>query len=1206
MSLLKPHHFHRMREHFLQQSATKAADEQGLSREEFVRLMRACLKDSFTGTEEDLVSSVNALFNQVDENSDGTLELSELITYIIDSGLLHKTGSFMDVVREQFVLDHMFEDKFRGGMGDSFGSSSDVQAGVGGGSAFGGSGSASLSMSSFSASSMSSTAASASTTTAAQQGRRKFRVIRAVEQLGRVFVVDDVKGFRVLDAESGATLQAVSSGKFSVLAFEYDALLKLVFVSTSDGKVSVYDSYFSGNAPLDVIPFQVPQRVLLFLPTRRWLCSASIGGLLSIVRVEPTIIFGKIKMSFVGSIQCHADSIEDMLEIPYLDCVVTASMDSSIRLWDCTTKAQRKVLRGHARGVVSLAFSQDQYLLFSASLDRAIHVWDTVVGTLLFKLTHTKPLVKVAVCNAHNMLISADQSGNYRIWDILSLTMKQAWYDPSLNRRGDSSMQLEAFSLCVGPQTKTQFLFSGTTSFLSRFKYCIPDRTMGAHLADQKSAKASVSHVLFNDLTLTMMTVAECNVSMWDVVSGNMANVRRNVSASEVSAACLASDGRKFYLGDVHGRVREFNYSSMVQIQELDGHNKEVSFLQHGVIGSHIYLVSGSWDGTCRIYEDHGSDSSGGDKGLGLKYIVKNSSTQGDILCGALSTHMGCFAVGCSDGSVRLYDVFGAGALGSMPQHDGDVCAMVFLDPFPMLATSDLNGRIYVWAVHPAANRGALMCCFENTPPEEDPAQRQNQSHSQQDAGAVDDGSGGYVPVAVTVLRWIPSSQSLMTADEGGRIRILDMRDALEHAQMPRVSRPVLKYLRFEFSPYQRATGNSLLSSFEDPPSGNRTPKDGLSTRRSRQVRHLRLNSAGGGGAPGAADFLSPTDGVSPVAGAAIGSPLGASGGTPGHFGNALGLSFGGSGGVSPLARSAMQQTMNQGVHGNPPSLVLPPLALKQASVNRSSSSNSVVVGSSSLIAERRGSAASNAGLLDVSVSMDPSMIRFSPTLFADRDRPIGEVLVLDQYGVICVLSDDILVFALPSGRISADVKELRLCGTLPVGSESVAHAARDWNFFTPAAWGARRLMESRNAREIEKRIGKLKPVHIKTGPYAGNSQEMENFDRVAVWRTLIAEEDDSLNRILLSDKGKVFQRKIEQLEQVTEENRRLMEAVLSGRLPIDALSDERKRVMGLHHLRRFNPSPAAAVPPPAPAAAAAASSAGDATALAAQDAGSG
>ena len=66
--------------------------------------------------------------------------------------------------------------------------------------------------------------------------------------------------------------------------------------------------------------------------------------------------------------------------------LATGGRDKVARLWDGATGAPLRVLRGHVRGVLDLAFSDSGGLVATASTDGTARVWDPRYATLVATL----------------------------------------------------------------------------------------------------------------------------------------------------------------------------------------------------------------------------------------------------------------------------------------------------------------------------------------------------------------------------------------------------------------------------------------------------------------------------------------------------------------------------------------------------------------------------------------------------------------------------------------------------------------------------------------------------------------------------------------------------------------------------------------------------------------------------------------------------
>ncbi|CAN0192417.1 unnamed protein product, partial [Ectocarpus sp. 12 AP-2014] len=112
----------------------------------------------------------------------------------------------------------------------------------------------------------------------------------------------------------------------------------------------------------------------------------------------------------------HSDIVMGMMVMSSLDNLVSASLDTSIRVWDTYTQKPVQTLQGHNKGVHSLSYSSQYRCLVSAGFDHEAHVWSPFVNSLLNRLKgHHASLVGCQAVEGTPELITADSSGVVKV-----------------------------------------------------------------------------------------------------------------------------------------------------------------------------------------------------------------------------------------------------------------------------------------------------------------------------------------------------------------------------------------------------------------------------------------------------------------------------------------------------------------------------------------------------------------------------------------------------------------------------------------------------------------------------------------------------------------------------------------------------------------------------------------------------------------------
>ena len=102
--------------------------------------------------------------------------------------------------------------------------------------------------------------------------------------------------------------------------------------------------------------------------------------------------------------------------------LVTASDDTTARIWDANTWKNLYELPGHTSKLHTARFSPDSRYIVTAGEwpDTSARVWDTNTGVLLAVLQGHSGVVKSAAFSPNSRwVVTASEDGTARVWDAL-------------------------------------------------------------------------------------------------------------------------------------------------------------------------------------------------------------------------------------------------------------------------------------------------------------------------------------------------------------------------------------------------------------------------------------------------------------------------------------------------------------------------------------------------------------------------------------------------------------------------------------------------------------------------------------------------------------------------------------------------------------------------------------------------------------------
>ncbi len=391
--------------------------------------------------------------------------------------------------------------------------------------------------------------------------------------------------------------------------------------------------------------------------------------------------------------------------------VVTASFDTSVRMWNVETGDLERLFTGHTVQVNSARFSPDGQRVISACWDGTARIWDAGSGKQLFVLRDHRSVVDHAAFNPDGGLaLTTSRDGQARIWDARTGMLKvrlphTGWvpfaaFSPDGRRvvtashdgtagvwnvEGELLARLEGNGLWV-----THALFSpdgrlvATASIDGTAK--VWDASTDREISTLRGHRGGIHTVEFDPEGGRILTSsADGTARIWDAASGRELSV---LSGHEdwVTTARFSPDGAMALTASRDRTARLWDAETGREIVVLLGHSDHVVSAVFGRDGRKV--LTASWDATARIWDAPSKD---------------------DLAAARRSRDWGGATAFSSDGSkVVVYnrgptaDVFeaaGGRLLAEMKGHEGWVVHAGFSPDDRRIVTTSFDNTARIWDV---------------------------------------------------------------------------------------------------------------------------------------------------------------------------------------------------------------------------------------------------------------------------------------------------------------------------------------------------------------------------------------------------------------------------------------------------------------------------------------------------------------------------
>jgi WD40 repeat protein len=189
------------------------------------------------------------------------------------------------------------------------------------------------------------------------------------------------------------------------------------------------------------------------------------------------------------------------------------------------------------------------------------------------------------------------------------------------------------------------------------------------------------------------------------------------LTTKEITCIALDERKRKLFVGDQKGRLFSINIKNGAKMKKFKKSKKnkkdkdDISCLYYWGDKRNI-LISASWDGKVRLYDDSTSEQEGT-----KRYTMKKHKDSVNFI-DFKPSHQLCAS--CSDdGTVVIYNYGSYRQEGILKSpidpndptaHLAEVKVCKFLSPHDCLVSADLDGFLHFWAVTPNPRKNDHLC----------------------------------------------------------------------------------------------------------------------------------------------------------------------------------------------------------------------------------------------------------------------------------------------------------------------------------------------------------------------------------------------------------------------------------------------------------------------------------------------------------------
>jgi WD40 repeat protein len=434
----------------------------------------------------------------------------------------------------------------------------------------------------------------------------------------RILTSSDDGTARLWNAATGALLRTLGPHPGKVFGAEFSPDNQMIATWSEDNNIFIWD--FAGRRRNSLSGHTDRVSALKF--------DTIAGILISASRDSTARIWHLGNSGATAVLRGHKGTVNSAAFSPDSKRAVTSSDDTSAIVWNVESAEAEVRLLGHKAAVLGAVFDSTGSKVATFSEDQTARIWDATSGQLLVTLSgHGGPISSIAFCPLGDCLVTGGRDGIARIWNAQSGKLRselKGHTQPIMKVSITSSGKLAATASRDG-SVRLWELETGSKLL-----------TLGGHTGD-------IFDVAFGHNDESLVTASRDRTARtWRVPAPTTTTSRINLRTAFRSID-LTRDGKFLALGTSDGSVRLVERGLQRQIADARMGKEAVSLLAFDHAG--LRLLAGAADGTISVYSVPSLDP------------VYRSSTDGSEIGGGVFDESGPgFSITTVAGTKAVFD----------------------------------------------------------------------------------------------------------------------------------------------------------------------------------------------------------------------------------------------------------------------------------------------------------------------------------------------------------------------------------------------------------------------------------------------------------------------------------------------------------------------------------------------------------------------